>query len=137
MLAAANACLQPAVAGRYWPVRRPVTPVATGSHTALLTPLTPMSDDDIKTSLCPPSFIKPATGTAGRLLCQTRLYPAEEAVHVQRSNAQFAADPTGYHILRNPMNWRQMANLPTWDITPHLCQIRCPPRYYGENDQAN
>ncbi len=75
MLRRSTACLQPAEQDD---TSSPAS-IALWQQEAirLFNALTPMSDDDIKTSLCPPSFIKP-TGTAGRLLCQ-HAYTAEEA----------------------------------------------------------
>ncbi len=50
---------------------------------------------------------------------------------------QFAADPTGYHILWGTNELAANGKLADWDITPHLCQIRCPVLVLrGENDQA-
>ncbi|ETZ15598.1 proline iminopeptidase [Salmonella enterica subsp. enterica serovar Typhi str. STH2370] len=77
------------------------------------------------------------TGTfLGRNACRrARLLTACRAS--RDDTGQFAADPTGYHILWGTNELAANGKLADWDITPHLCQIRCPVLVLrGENDQA-
>lgn len=96
-----------------------------------------MSDDDIKNVIMPAVIYQNPPEQLVAYYARHVYTLAEEAVHVQRSNAQFAADPTGYHILWGTNELAVNGKLADWDITPHLCQIRCPVLVLrGENDQA-
>lgn len=62
---------------------------------------------------------------------------AEEPLHIQRSNAQFAADPTAYHILWGANELAVHGVLEHWDITASLHKVLCPGLVlHGEHDQA-
>ncbi len=104
----------PGFAGRYWPVRRPKYYRAQRRQ---------CPTDDIKNVIMPAVLSKP-TGTAGRLLCRARLYPRGRSRSCSSRSSAVRRRPTVITFYGEPMNWRQMAN--DWDITPHLCQIRCP-----------
>lgn len=62
---------------------------------------------------------------------------SQEPLHVQRSNAQFAADPSAYHVLWGANELAVNGTLAQWDITDSLHKIQCPGLVlHGENDQA-
>jgi proline iminopeptidase/L-proline amide hydrolase len=62
---------------------------------------------------------------------------AQEPLHIQRSDAQFAADPTAYHVLWGANELAVNGLLAQWDITRSLHKIRCPGLVlHGEYDQA-
>lgn len=61
----------------------------------------------------------------------------QEPLHIQRSNAQFAADPTAYHVLWGANELAVNGTLAQWDITASLHKVQCPGLVlHGENDQA-
>ncbi|EAQ5907316.1 alpha/beta fold hydrolase [Salmonella enterica] len=138
MLAAEHACLQPAGLRGTILASSPAS-IALWQQEAirLFHALTPMSDDDIKNVIMPAVIYQNPPEQLVAYYARHVYTLAEEAVHVQRSNAQFAADPTGYHILWGTNELAANGKLADWDITPHLCQIRCPVLVLrGENDQA-
>lgn len=100
MLAAEHACLQPAGLRGTILASSPAS-IALWQQEAirLFNALTPMSDDDIKNVIMPAVIYQNPPGQLVAYYARHVYTLAEEAVHVQRSNAQFAADPTGYHIL--------------------------------------
>lgn len=62
---------------------------------------------------------------------------ADEKEHIQRSNAQFNADPTAYHAMWGANEIAVTAALSEWNITGELKNISCPCLVlHGEFDQA-
>ncbi|VEA37338.1 hydrolase [Salmonella enterica subsp. enterica] len=76
-----------------------------------------MSDDDIKNVIMPAVIYQNPPEQLVAYYARHVYTLAEEAVHVQRSNAQFAADPTGYHILWGTNELAANGKLADWDIT--------------------
>lgn len=119
MLAAEHACLQPAGLRGTILASSPAS-IALWQQEAirLFNALTPMSDDDIKNVIMPAVIYQNPPEQLVAYYARHVYTLAEEAVHVQRSNAQFAADLRVITFYGEPMNWRQMANLPTGILRP-------------------
>lgn len=82
-----------------------------------------MSDDDTKGIIMPAVIFNPPPEQLVAYYARHVYTLAEEAFHIQHINAQFTADPTGYHISRGTNELVANGKLVSWDITPHLRQI--------------
>ncbi len=133
-------CLQPAAGsfrGRYWPVRRPVSPCGNRKPYGSFNALTPMSDDDIKNVIMPAASSKP-TGTALVAYYASTLIPSRRS---RSTSDQCAVRRRPYvrviTFYGEPMNWRQMANLPYRILRPICARYAVRSGTTRRNDQGN
>ncbi len=120
MLAAEHACLQPAGLRGTILASSPAS-IALWQQEAirLFNALTPMSDDDIKNVIMPAVIYPKPTGTAGRLIMPDTFIPSRKKPFM--FSALMRSSPPTLRVITfygEPMNWRQMANLPTGILRP-------------------
>lgn len=119
MLAAEHACLQPAgLRGAILASSPASIALWQQEGIRLFNALTPMSDDDIKNVIMPPSFIKTHRNSWSLTMPGTFI-PLRKKPFM--FSALMRSSPPTLRVITfygEPMNWRQMANLPTGILRP-------------------